>query len=66
MIKAKIKEMTQGTHTFVQVPRGERRGGGVGMMLSKTCRKIQIKKSVKYDSFEYMEAVKLVVGKLFS
>ena len=28
---AKIKEMTPDTHTFLHVPRGDRRGGGAGI-----------------------------------
>ena len=33
---AKIKEMTPETHTFLHVPKEDRRGGGVGIFISKS------------------------------
>ena len=53
--KAKIKEMTPTTHTFVHIPRKEKKGGGVGLVLSKSCKKIKLENTDKYTSFEHMK-----------
>ena len=40
---AKINEMTPATHTFFHRHRENRRGGGVGIMLSNLFRKIKVR-----------------------
>lgn len=59
--RAKIKEMTPVTHTFVHIPRKDKRGGGVGLVLSKVCNKIMVEKTEKWMSFEHMQ-VSCVLG----
>ena len=44
---AKIREMTPSTHTFLHNPRKERRGGGVGIFLANSFKKIRLYKSEK-------------------
>lgn len=40
---AKIKEMTPMTHSFVHMPREDRRGGGVGLMIGKHLKEVRWK-----------------------
>ena len=51
---AKIFEMTPDSHTFVHVPREDKRGGGVGLFLSKTIKKIACKQLTLKQTFEVM------------
>ena len=52
---AKISEMTPNSHTFVHVPRsGNKRGGGVGLFLSNSIKKIACKKLDVRQTFEVM------------
>ena len=53
---AKISEMTPDTHTFLHVPRGEKRGGGVGIFISNSLSKIRKEKVPVTDNFELMQA----------
>ena len=50
---AKIREMTPDTHTFLHVSRvnWDRRGGGVGIFISKSFSKIRKEKVPKTDNF---------------
>ena len=63
---AKIREMTPDTHTFPHVSRGDRRGGGVGIFISKSFSKIKKEKVPKLTilnsckSAVYMVKKKLV------
>lgn len=41
---AKIREMTPMTHSFVHMPREDRRGGGVGLMIGKTFKRSEVEK----------------------
>ena len=61
--RAKIKEMTPDTHTFLHVPREDRRGGGVGIFISNSLTKIKKEKVPKTDSFELMQASCMHNGK---
>ena len=49
----KIAELLPDTHIFYHVPR-EKRGGGVGLCLSKRFTHVKIIKSLNYTSFEYI------------
>ena len=60
---AKIREMTPDTHTFLHVPREDRRGGGVGIFISNTLSKIKKEKVSKTDYFELMQASCMYGGK---
>ena len=60
---AKIREMTPDTHTFLHVSRGDRRGGGVGIFISKSFSKIRKEKVPKTDNFELMQASCIYGGK---
>lgn len=52
---AKIREMTPaGTHRFLHVPRGTR-GGGVGIFLSTSFKKITKKKCEVWSTFEVIQ-----------
>ena len=52
---AKIKEMTPLTHTFLHVPRTDRRGGGVGIFLSNTFKKLRVYNTERLNSFEHIQ-----------
>ena len=52
----KIREMTPDTHTFLHVSRGDRRGVGVGIFISKSFSKIRKEKVPKTGNFELMQA----------
>ena len=41
---AKIREMTHDTHNFLNIPRENRRGGGVGILISNSFSKIKMEK----------------------
>ena len=60
---AKIREMTPDTHTFLHVSRGDRRGGGVGIFISKSFSKIRKEKVPKTDNFELIQASCIYGGK---
>ena len=51
---AKIAEMTPSTHLFLHVPRGTRRGGGVGVFVSNSFSKLKKEDVVEAETFEYM------------
>ena len=53
---AKIREMTPDTHTLLRVSSGDRRGGGVGIFISKSFSKIRKEKVPKTDNFELKQA----------
>ena len=52
---AKIREMTPDTHTFLHVPRDDKRGGGVGIFISNSFSKIKKEKVPNTDNFELMQ-----------
>ena len=60
---AKIREMTPDTHTLLHVSRGDRRGGEVGIFISKSFSKIRKEKVPKTDNFELMHASCIYGGK---
>ena len=51
---AKIREITPDTHKFLHIPREDRRGGGVGIFISKKFLKIREVRGNKYECFEYI------------
>ena len=59
---AKINEMTPSTHNFFSRPRGEGRGGGVGIFLSKNFKKVN-EKRINNVSFEGMQVNCEYVGR---
>ncbi len=61
--RSKINEMTPETHTFVHIPRSDRKGGGVGLLLQKSCNKIKIATTIKFASFEHMQVTCELGGK---
>ena len=63
---AKIREMTPATHSFLHVPRKNRRGGGVGIFLSSSFKKIRIVETEKRESFEHMQVTWEVSGRRFT
>ena len=60
---AKIREMTPDTHTLLHVSSGDRRGGGVGIFISKSFSKIRKEKVPKTDNFELKQASCIYGGK---
>lgn len=52
---ARIQEMTPATYTFLHIPREDMRGGGVGILLSNSFKKIRMFATEKMESFEYMQ-----------
>ena len=52
---SKITEMTPKTHAFHHIPRQNRVGGGVGVFLSKSFKKVTVKKCKEVNSFEYID-----------
>ena len=52
---AKIKEMTPNTHTFIHIPRSGKRGGGVGIFLQNSFKKIKIDTTRMCESFEKIQ-----------
>lgn len=52
---AVIKEMTPVTHTFLHNPRGAKRGGGVGIFLTSTIKKIRKLTTNNYTNFEVLQ-----------
>ena len=52
---AKIREMIPDTHTFVHSPREDKRGGGVGLCIVNSFRKIKMDTSIRSDSFEHLQ-----------
>ena len=61
--KAVIKEMTPVTHTFVHAPRNNKKGGGVGLVLPKICKKIKVDMTDKFVSFEHMQVTCEISGR---
>ena len=51
---AKIREMTPDTHVFLHVPREDKRGGGVGILISNSFSKIKQENVPKTDNFELL------------
>ena len=51
---SRINEMKPCTHNFYHIPRGDKRGGGVGAFVSKNFSKITIKNERMFESFEYI------------
>ena len=60
---AKTREMTPDTHMFLHVPRGDRRGGGVGMFISNSFSKIKKEKVPNTENFELMQVSCMYGGK---
>ena len=52
---SKIKEMTPKLHNFYHKPRENKWGGGVGMFIKKSFTKVQLMKTINFNSFEYMD-----------
>ena len=52
---AKINEMTPATHTFFHCHRENRRGGGVGIVLSNSFRKVKVHYTERFDTFEHIQ-----------
>ncbi|XP_076056378.1 uncharacterized protein LOC143034331 [Oratosquilla oratoria] len=52
---AAMKEMTPVTHSFVHNPRSIGRGGGVGMFVSNSVKKVKKCKTPIYNSFELLQ-----------
>ena len=52
---AKISEMTPSTHSFLHSPREDRRGGGVGLFVSRAFTRLRLCQSEKMISFEHQE-----------
>lgn len=52
--KAKISEMTPSTHFFVHVPRLSKRGGGVGVFISREFKQIKTICTGDFTSFEHI------------
>ena len=53
--RAKINEMTPATHAFFHCPRENRRGGGVGIMLSTSFSKVKVNQVERFDTFEHIQ-----------
>ena len=51
---AKINEMTPSTHTFLHIPRNDKRGSGVVIFFRNSVKKLRVYKSEIFDSFENM------------
>ena len=51
---SKIKELTPKTHYFYHSPRKGKIGGGVGLVVSKSFSKINIKNQLTFQTFEHM------------
>ena len=49
---AKITEMTPETHTFIHVPRKDRRGSGVGIFFSNMFEKVRVNPTEVVETFE--------------
>lgn len=60
---AKIAEMTPITHTFLHNPRNERRGGGVGIFLRNTFKKVRQCKSMSLKTCEHMQVTCEIGGR---
>ena len=58
---AKIKEMTPMTHTFMHIPRGHKRGGGVGLFISNRFTRIKLFDTQRFSTFEHMQ-LNLMLG----
>ena len=50
----KIKGMLPTSHTFYHIPRKQKRGGGVGIFLSKVFTQIRMIKTQMFSTFEYL------------
>ena len=48
---SKITELVPDTHIFYDVPRGKKRGGGVGLCLSKRFTHVKMIKSLNYTIY---------------
>lgn len=62
--KAKIHDMTPSTHTFLHVPRANRRGGGVGIFINNEFQQIKLLAPQTFNTFESLAASFLVNGNL--
>ena len=60
---AKICEMTPTTHTFLHNPRMERRGGGVGIFLTNSFKKLRLFRTETFKSFEHMQVGCEIAGR---
>ena len=60
---AKINEMTPLTHTFVHIPRKDKKGGGVGIFLRKSFKKVRLHKLEILNSFENMKVGCEIAGR---
>ena len=52
--EAVIAELTPVTHVFHHIHREERRGGGVGIVISNVCKGIKVHRGPSYVSFEHI------------
>ena len=52
---SKIKEMKPITHDFYQLPRKDRIGGGVGILISKSFSKVILRNQLYFETFEYID-----------
>lgn len=52
---AVIEEMTPVTHSFINNPRNEGRGGGVGLFITNSISKVVKCNSNVYDAFEHLK-----------
>ena len=52
---AAIQEMTPVTHSFLHKPRCTGRGGGVGLFVSNSIKKVKVCKSQGFESFELLQ-----------
>ena len=52
---SKIKEMIPKSHNFYHIPRENRSGGGVGVLIKKTFTKVKVMNVESFESFEYID-----------
>ena len=55
--------MTPSTHTFLHIPRNDKRGGGVGIFFRNSVKKLRVYKSEIFDSFENMQVGCEIAGR---
>ena len=52
---SKISELTSKLYTFYHIPRENRLGGGVGILIKKTFTKVKVMNTIRYNSFEHID-----------
>lgn len=60
---SKINELTPDTHSFYHLPRIDRKGGGVGLLIAKSFNNIKIRNTMKYVTFEHLDIEMTYVNK---